>query len=136
LLITEIARSLMKRGIRYEFFEERCNPPELMNCYLFVWWVFEQCAGIYMPKDIIGQLYRGEHVDTIKDIQDAGLIFTTGRWGAYYDDDRAQEGVGHTGIITVQGSVIHACAGNNGVAEVPLWQFLEGRELRGMFHIA
>jgi cell wall-associated NlpC family hydrolase len=134
-LVLEAAYSLMEREVVYEFREEFCSPPERLNCYLLVWWAFEESAGIYMPKTMLEQLYRGDPVG-VSDIDDVGLIFTNSDWGSYHDEDRAKEGVGHVGILTNNKTVIHACGQRRRIAEDSLRKFLSKRELRGMFRIS
>jgi len=85
---------------------------------------------------MLEQLYCGPLVSSIAELDGLGLIFTSASWGAYYDDRRARKGIGHNGIVTPEGTVIHACARMRGVTEISLEAFLKGRELRHIVQVA
>jgi len=127
----EVARSCIKAS-RYSFRKEDSSPPGVVNCHTLIWWVFRQCA-IEMPWGLLDQLNLGEPVE--RDCSDwtGCLVFTTGRWGNYRDDDRAKDGVGHVGIITESHTVVHA---SDVVIEEPWDVFLgNGRQLRGIYRV-
>ena len=128
----EIARSLI--GVSaYEFMVEGCSPPATINCSVLVEYAFMKC-GIRMPKNLYAQLYRGESLPEDETVRDGDLIFATAKWGSYLDKTRAVDGIGHNGILTSAGTVIHA-AFKVGVVEISEKKFLYGREYRRRYRI-
>lgn len=124
---------------RYAFLEENAHPPNVVNCYIFVGWVYTQC-GIVLPETLAGQLYAGAPIEFSNTLKDGDLIFRgDSHWGAYYDDDRAVEGVGHVGILTAAQTVIHASWKQGTVIEEIVEKFLangsNNSRFRGMYRI-
>ncbi len=121
---------------RYDFLEEHCYPPEVVNCYTLVAWAYGQCE-IWIPQTLLGQLYAGTLA--VGDYaQGTCLVFTKGNWGkgGYFDSQRAVKGVGHVGIVSSQGTVIHTSSSARTVVEEPLERFLGDRSMfRGIYRI-
>lgn len=120
---------------KYDFWEEHCYPPEVVNCYILVAWAYEQC-GMWVPQTLLGQLYAGSLVQP-DCTQDGCLIFTKGNWGngGHFDDQRAVRGVGHVGLVSSKGTVIHASSVAGTVVEEPLGRFVGDRVFRGIYRI-
>lgn len=121
---------------RYDFMEEHCYPPEVVNCHTLVAWAYSQC-GIWIPRDLLGQLYAG--IPAVTDYtKGTCLVFIKGNWskGGYFDSQRAVKGVGHVGIVSSQGTVIHASSSAKTVVEEPLERFLDDKSVfRGIYRI-
>jgi hypothetical protein len=129
------ARQLVGTGI-YTRRARLADAPELMDCSSMVVHLYSQ-IGVEVPRLAIDQRAFGQPID-VEQACAGDLIFTSGRYG-YYDENPG-EAVGHVGMLTGEGSVIHA---NNKeisppvhtVDEVPLESFLRGREFRGACRI-
>lgn len=124
--IVALARSclgmpLYRRGARFS------EAPATVDCSSFIKWLYAK-RGIWLPRWSIQQHEHGEAVELDRVVAE-DLIFTSG-WLDYYDDNPA-DGVGHVGIATGNGTVIHASTGGVGVVESPLEKFLERRKFRG-----
>lgn len=131
LLIVQTARTFVGKT-RYCFFQEACQPPESTNCFIFTSFVFHQ-HSIALPQDLLGQLYAGNPV-ALAEHSPGDLIFTQGRWRGYQDAGRAQQKVGHVGIVTERATVIHASWQLGRVAEDSLEKFL-GSKFRGIYRV-
>jgi cell wall-associated NlpC family hydrolase len=132
-----VEKALSRIGIsRYCFRSEYCNPPQVVNCYMFVAWAFAEC-GFFIPNSLEGQLYCGDLVDPPAP-QDGDFVFTTGRNRNYFtDNDRAIAGVGHVGILTAERLVVHASRQRKTVVALPLMELLSsGLQFRGIYRFA
>lgn len=102
--------------------------PAVVDCSSFVKWLYGQ-RGIWLPRRTIQQRELGDWVGR-EDVIAGDLVFSTGRIN-YYHDNPAY-GVGHVGIATGEGTVIHAANRQVNVIENSLDEFLRGRESRGV----
>lgn len=118
-----IARGLLGRA-DYRRGARMRDAPAVVDCSSFVKWVFGQ-AGIWLPRRSIQQSLVGQIIPLGR-IAPWDLVFSTGARNYYFDDPSA--GVGHVGIVTDDGTLIHA--GGNGVVESPL-STVVGRRFRG-----
>jgi len=75
-----------------------------------------------LPRRSIQQRALGESVE-YADILAEDLVFVSG-FIDYYHNDPA-DGVGHVGIATGDGTVVHAANRKVGVVETPLSEFVE-----------
>lgn len=121
-LIREQIGSTYRRGAR--LFEA----PEVFDCSSFTKWVYAQ-LGIWLPRRSIQQRTFGEEV-SIEDAKAGDLIFKSG-WIDYYDTDPS-DGVGHVGIHTGEGTVVHAANRKLGVIESPDDRFTREDKFRGV----
>lgn len=127
--IVQIARSCI--GVsRYRRGARMAEAPHIFDCSSFVKWLYGQ-QGIWLPRRTIQQIHCGTTID-LPAVAANDVIFTTGAIN-YYHQDPAQ-GVGHAGIATGEGTVIHAANAKAGVVETSLEPFLfpRGTKLRGI----
>lgn len=97
-----------------------CEAPRVFNCSSFVKWLYGE-RGIWLPRRSIQQRELGERVE-LTQLVAGDVIFVSGRID-YYSDDPA-DGVGHVGLVTGEGTVIHAANRKVGVVESPLNDFI------------
>jgi len=102
--------------------------PAVVDCSSFVKWLYGQ-YGIWLPRRSIQQREHGEEVQPAE-VVGGDLIFASGKTD-YFLDDR-NDGVGHVGIATDQGTVIHAKNKIAGIIESPLREFFENDKFRGI----
>ncbi len=123
---TVLARSLVgkseyRRGARPE------QAPNIVDCSSMVKWIYGQ-MGIWLPRYTIDQRESGRVVSRPRE---ADLVFNSG-WRSYYWNDPS-DGVGHVGIVSDSGTVIHAANRKLGVIESPWEQFFSKKEkFRGL----
>lgn len=106
--------------------------PAVVDCSSFTKWVFAQC-GIWLPRRSIQQRLCGDDT-SFHSIRTHDLVFTTGPRN--YHLPTLARPVGHVGIASELGTVIHAATPRLGVREVSLDQFTHsGRIFAGAVHI-
>jgi hypothetical protein len=103
--------------------------PKIIDCSSFVKWLYAQC-GIWIPRRSIQQRDFGTPVMARTDIVAGDLIFVSGFIDWYHNDP--QDGVGHVGIATGYGTVIHAADSETGVIESAYNTFVGISKLRGI----
>jgi len=113
---------------RYRRGAKPSEAPAVFDCSSLVKWAYGQ-RGIWLPRRSIQQRELGEEV-AFDDIVAGDVVFVSG-WIDYYRDD-PQDGVGHVGIYTDEGNIIHAANSKVGVVASPLDSFLKGSKLRGI----
>ncbi len=113
--------STYRRGARLS------EAPEVVDCSSFVKWLYGE-RGIWLPRRSIQQQAVGEGI-MLAEIAVGDLVFSSG-WIDYYFDD-PENGVGHVGIATGEGTVVHAVSREAGIVESPLWVFTRGEIFRG-----
>src|SRR3989338_3590585 len=101
--------------------------PAVVDCSSFIKWLFAQC-GIWLPRRSIQQRELGETVQ-VHELVAGDVVFVSG-WIDYYHDNPTN-GVGHLGIVTGNGTVIHAANKKSNVVESPLDTFLGDAKFRG-----
>lgn len=101
--------------------------PAFVDCSSFVKWLYAQ-RGIWLPRRSIQQRELGEAVN-LDGLVAGDVIFISGRID-YYRNDPA-DGVGHVGIATGDGTVIHAANRKDNVVESPLNHFIGKTKFRG-----
>lgn len=112
---------------RYRRGAQPSEAPATVDCSSFVKWLYGQ-RGIWLPRRSIQQRELGEAVNL--DELDAGDVVFVSGWIDYYHDDPAN-GVGHVGIATGDGTVVHAADGKANVVETPLDKFVGKTKFRG-----
>ncbi len=102
--------------------------PQIVDCASFTKWLYAQC-GIWMPRRSVQQRDYGDEVKSGEEIA-MDLVFTTGIKNYYRED--IPNGVGHVGIVTNPGTVIHAASETLGVVESPMESFIIDIKFRGI----
>lgn len=120
-----IGLAAYRRGARIH------EAPETVDCSSFVKWAYGQ-AGIWLPRRTIQQVSAGMPVRR-GSLATGDLVFTRGRRD-WYDTDPAQ-GVGHVGIVTGSGSVVHAMNSGRGVVEDDTDEFFGRNRFRAACRI-
>lgn len=116
-----VGTSQYRRGAR--LFEA----PVIVDCSSFIKWLYAQ-RGIWLPRRSIQQRELGEAVN-LDELVAGDVVFVSG-WIDYYYDDPAN-GVGHVGIATGDGTVVHAADRKANVVETPLDKFVGKTKFRG-----
>jgi len=114
--------STYRRGARLS------EAPEVVDCSGFVKWLYAQ-KGVWIPRRSIQQREFGEKA-VLAEVAAGDLVFSSGRIDYYFDDP--EDGVGHVGIATGEGTVIHAASREVGVVESPLEIFVRNGIFRGV----
>ncbi|MBI4142743.1 C40 family peptidase [Candidatus Uhrbacteria bacterium] len=126
-----VGRATWRRGTRFH------EAPGAVDCSTFVKWLYGQ-RGIWIPRRSIQQLwYRGNsgcRIERIEDLRAGDLVFASG-FQPYYKDSAAA-GVGHVGVVTDTGTVIHAANRTIGVTESPLAAFTARDRFHGARRLA
>ncbi len=119
-----IGISQYRRGALYS------DAPRVVDCSSFVKWLYGQ-RGVWLPRRTIQQCKYGEAIN-VNEIIAGDVVFTSG-WIDWYDVDPVN-GIGHAGIATGEGTIVHALSKEAGVVEEPLESFLGNtkRQLRGV----
>lgn len=121
--LVELARSCVgtsvyRRGARFH------EAPGVVDCSGFVRWLYGQ-MGIWLPRRSIQQYMLGEEA-ALEEVSALDVVFVSGRIDYYHDDPT--KGVGHVGIATGLGTVVHAANKELGVIETPLAEFIEAEQ--------
>lgn len=109
-IIEQIARS--KIGAIYQATSLPEHAPRHYSCSTFTFWVFA-CIGIHLPRYAIDQSYIGQ---CVAQPSRPGLAFYQNRF-PLQDSDRA---IGHVGITTRDGTIIHGSSQVGRILEEPL----------------
>lgn len=117
-----IKNSVYRRGVRIH------EAPNIVDCSSLMKWLYGQ-VGIWLPRRSIQQREYAEHIG-LSEISCGDVIFVTG-WINYYLDNH-EDGVGHVGIATGDGTVIYAAGKDVGVIESKLEHFITKGSLRGI----
>lgn len=113
---------------RYRRGARVAEAPHVFDCSSLIKWLYAQ-RGVWLPRRTIQQIEMGCKIEP-RDADAGDVIFTTGRINYYLDDPA--KGVGHAGIMTGQGTVIHAANSQLGITECPVKNFLRQKEFRGI----
>ncbi|MEK6896092.1 MAG: NlpC/P60 family protein [Nanoarchaeota archaeon] len=109
-----IGNSVYKRGARmYE-------APDTLDCSSLTKWLYAQ-QGIWIPRRSIQQREHGVRVSP-EEVMRGDLLFTSGHIDYYLTN--SQDGVGHVGIVTGEGTVIHAANKMEGIIETQIEKFI------------
>lgn len=121
-----LARSFM--GIaEYRRSARLQEAPGIFDCSSFVKWLYGQ-KGIWLPRRSVQQREFGSLVNFC-DIKAGDVVFVSGLIDYYVSDPF--DGVGHVGIATESGTVIHAASRKAGIIESPYSDFVK-KGLRGI----
>ena len=125
--LSELARNWVGSNIRYKRGAKMSEAPMRVSCSSFMKWLFSQ-KGIDLPRRALQQKEFGKpcHGDPAPEC----LIFKTGAISYYRE--REEFGIGHVGMVTDRGTVIHATNAEPAVEEVSLKEFIgDPRSHRG-----
>src|SRR3990167_400351 len=117
-----IGKSKYRRGARPS------EAPEVVDCSSLMKWLYGQ-RGIWLPRRSIQQRELGETVK-LSDIICGDVVFVSGRIDRYINN--SADGVGHVGIATNNGTIIHAMNREFGIVESKLEQFVGKNKFRGV----
>lgn len=127
-----IARFHCQQESRYQLRASRDLSPQVVDCSSFICYLYG-LVGVCLPRASIDQSDMGMRVD-YGDLVVGDLVFSTGPQNYYKSDPT--HGIGHVGLATGTGTVIHASASTPAIQEVPLEDFFrEGRAERGAVRI-
>lgn len=113
---------------KYQRGAKPSEAPFIVDCSSFIKWIYG-VRGIWLPRRSIQQRELGKTVG-LNEVVAGDVVFVSG-WIDYYHDDPA-DGVGHVGIVTGEGTVIHAEGKKNNVVETSLDAFASHRGFRGV----
>lgn len=116
-----IATSRYRRGARL------AEAPAIVDCSSFVKWLYAE-RGIWLPRRSIQQRDLGEAIE-LEDLITGDVVFVSGCIDYYHYDPRS--GVGHVGIATGEGTVIHAANSKANVVESTVLEFVGDDKFRG-----
>lgn len=116
-----VGRSVYRRGARIG------EAPAVMDCSGMVKWAYGQC-GLWLPRRPIQQHALGAEVP-LYELRAGDAVFSVGRNPFF--DLYPDHGVGHVGIATGEGTVVHAAGPDQGVIETSLAEFADPDQLRG-----
>ena len=102
--------------------------PAVFDCSSLMKWLYAQ-SGIWLPRRSIQQREFGIPINPC-DMSAGDIVFASG-FIDYYDKDPA-DGVGHVGIATGDGTVIHAANRTLGIIESSFKEFVSKNKLRGI----
>ncbi len=102
--------------------------PAVVDCSGFNKWVHGR-LGIWIPRRSIQQRELGEVIQ-LHDINEGDVAFASG--AIDYFDDEPGDGVGHVGIATGGGTIIHAANKEVGVVESTIDNFFGEKGFRGL----
>lgn len=117
-----VGYSLYYRGARF------MDAPDIVDCSSLIKWVFAR-RGSWLPRRTIQQMDYGDKIE-LADVLAGDVVFVIGHIN-YYRDDPTQK-VGHVGIATGYGTVVHAANSEFGVVESSLPVFVGEEKLRGI----
>ncbi|MCC7160448.1 C40 family peptidase [Candidatus Nomurabacteria bacterium] len=124
--ITSLARQCVGTS-KYQRGAKLSEASLTFDCSSFMKWLYGM-HGIWLPRRSIQQRELGEVVK-INEIIAGDVVFVSG-WIDYYHDDPAN-GVGHVGIATGDGTIVHAANKKEGIIETSLHKFMGKDKFRG-----
>jgi hypothetical protein len=125
--IIALAKQCLKNS-RYRRGARLLEAPAIVDCSSLVKWLYGQ-RGIWLPRRSIQQRELGEAIDKDKVIP-GDLVFVKGAFDWYFHNPN--DGVGHVGIATGYGTVIHASDPESDVVESPIDRFISRLKFRGI----
>lgn len=116
-----VGKSQYRRGA------QPSEAPDIVDCSSFIKWLFAQ-RGIWLPRRTIQQKERGEILRGFQ-VQKDDVVFVSGHINYYRKEPR--DGVGHVGIATERGTIIHAANTKEGIIETSYNDFVSPCKFRG-----
>jgi hypothetical protein len=103
--------------------------PGVVDCASFTRWLYGQ-LGLWLPRYCVQQRTLGTPVSLHKH-QKGDLLFMNGYQGKFWIDE--SEKVGHVGIATGEGTIMHAACKSRGVVEDDIRRFIKDtQQFRGV----
>jgi peptidoglycan endopeptidase LytE len=125
--VIALARSCIKSST-YRRGAKPSEAPAIVDCSSFIKWLYGK-RGIWLPRRSIQQREVGCPIP-IEKIETGDVVFVSG-WIDYYHTD-PKDGVGHVGIATGDGTIIHAADRKTHVTESSLESFVGEIGFRGI----
>lgn len=122
--------ALARQCIKTSTYRRGAKPsesPMVVDCSSFTKWLYGQ-RGIWLPRRSIQQRELGISIP-IEEVGAGDVVFVSG-WIDYYHTD-PKDGVGHVGIATDEGTVIHAADRKVHVVESSFESFIGKTKSRG-----
>ena len=116
-----VTTSQYRRGAR--LFEA----PTIVDCSSLIKWLYGQ-LGIWLPRRSIQQRELGEVIN-LSELATRDVVFISGCIDYYHDNPT--DGVGHVGIATGDGTIVHAANKKTNVVETTLDKFIGKTKFRG-----
>jgi NlpC/P60 family len=126
--IVKAARSFIGKS-EYKLGAKQFEAPRYVDCSSFTKWLYGRC-GIWLPRRTIQQMDHGIPV-TVKQLHAGDLIFKESPWGGWYKNDPKHK-VGHVGICTGEGTIVHASNTKQGIIESNTKCFFDPKKFRGI----
>lgn len=123
--LVDLARQCIRTS-QYSRGARLSTAPGLLDCSSFIKWLYGQ-RGIWLPRRSIQQRECGRSVP-IDDLSPGDVVFVSGRINYYRTDP--SDGVGHVGLATGEGTIIHAANKSEHVIESSVDEFV-GDAFRG-----
>lgn len=101
--------------------------PAVVDCSSFIKWLYGQ-KGIWLPRWAIQQFQHGDAV-SLDELAAGDVVFTAGRINRYWTN--SGDGIGHVGLATGEGTVVHAAGKTSGVMEIAIGDFIGPNRFRG-----
>lgn len=118
----QVGRAVYVRGVSFQ------EAPHTVDCSSFIKWLFAQ-KGIWLPRLCVQQYLYKDSV-TPDEVLPGDVLYTKGVLNLYGEDPA--EGVGHVGLVTGDGTVIHAAGKRAGVIEVGMERFCKANKPQGV----
>ncbi len=118
----QVGRAVYTRGVSFQ------EAPHIVDCSSFIKWLFAQ-KGIWLPRLCVQQ-YQYKDSVTPDEALPGDVLYTKGVLNLYGHDP--EEGVGHVGLVTGDGTVIHAAGKRAGVIEVGMERFCKANKPQGV----
>jgi peptidoglycan endopeptidase LytE len=122
-----LARQCIKTS-RYCRGAKPSEAPDVVDCSSFIKWIYGQ-YGIWLPRRSIQQRELGIPI-SLSEISKGDIVFVSGQIDYYHNDP--SDGVGHVGIATGEGTIIHAADKKTNIIENSLDDFVGKTKFRGI----
>lgn len=114
-----VGKAKYKRGARIS------EAPYTFDCSSLTKWLYGQ-IGIWLPRRSIQQVMLGEEI-SLNNVCTGDLVFTSGNIN-YFKSHPGDISIGHVGIATGDGTVIHAANKQYGICETAIESFIQKNE--------
>lgn len=129
--LVKIARSCIGKAA-YKLGATQEQAPKIFDCSSFTKWIYGH-AGINLRRRTIQQFEQSAPIHS-QNISAGDLVFKSGQRHNWFRTD-PKINMGHVGIATGEGTIVHAANHGRGVTECPIEEFLDPKEFRGVGRI-